>query len=383
MDLSQTCGNSGSAIEKEDKFYQLCNRYKPRMRMVIKRDYNDNIKIDHELESTGEPVFPVTEEDIRFAKSWLDDMKHNVNHITIWGSYFHVAAGKRHFELAQLIISHNNRFDFQLLTADNGSVLWSLCVYDQLELLKTIIGDPRFDGTMLNIGSNSYNNRTVLHNICSNDKLACDTDLIKMVVNNGKFTCLNVADDNGETPLMRLCYLNRKVANLDTIKLITEHKNFDVKTLVFGTKEQGCTPVTLSLNDYDIFMYFLGLVERNELLSDFNVKRSLFARDAYGYSVFDSVAIDDSYYTVCCELIKFVEQNSMRNIVWDDVLKVKIRYTGKKVFKLLKEYRLRPDATIDKLINNTYDHDYEPNYFLDFPKEAFTKVTDWYIYGKR
>jgi len=376
--------DSNNAKKQEvDKFYQLCNRYKPKVQLVIKKDANDNRLLEYETETITEPVFPVTEEDIQFAKSWLDDPNCNVNNVTVRGSYFHIAVNQKHFELAQLIISHNNRYDFSLLKTDNSIMLWLLCVYDQLDLLKTIMSDSRFDGDMLNNKHDWCGGGTILHRICSNDKLACDGELIKLVVNNSKFTCLNYVNEDNQTALMKLCYQIHTVVNLDTIKIITEHKNFDVNTLVLGTRDQGCTPVTISLSKDDVFVYMLKLVDKYELLSNFNTKRSLFAKEAYGLSIFDSVATHDDYYNSCCEIIKFVELHDMRDIIWDNLLKVKICYTGMKVFKLLKAYKTKPDFTIDSLINNTYDHNYEPNYFRDFPKEAITKVTDWYLYGKR
>lgn len=56
-----------------DKFYQLCNRYKPRMRPVLRKDENGKNHVVYELESTNEEVLPVTELDIEFVKLLNDN----------------------------------------------------------------------------------------------------------------------------------------------------------------------------------------------------------------------------------------------------------------------------------------------------------------------
>jgi len=353
-----------SVVEKEyNDFYLLCNRYKPAIREESDHNNKTNVK-----------VIPVTPEDIEFAKQFLNDINSNINEIFNGISYFHIAVRNRHYELAELIITHPS-FDFQLLSLKylfGCTILHSLCRDNNKHLLKLILQDVRFDGNLLNISNKSYENRTLLHMLSeSNNK-----DLIKLVVNNEKFTCLNNKDIYGMTALLSL-----STKNLDCIKLITEHQSFNPLTLIENTVEEGWSPIYMSVIVHENFVYLLSLVKKYSLLSNLEIKNHLF-HDKFNMSVFSILSRSDAYYPTMCELIKFIEENNMRDIVWndiDDIDDVKLYYPGKKVFNLLKSYRQNPTHIYRQLVDNKYNHDYEPNYFLDFPIESVAILFDYYF----
>lgn len=118
-------------------------------------------------------------------------------------------------------------------------------------------------------------------------------------------------------------------------------------------------------------------------MKQFGVRQIMFNRCKYGMSVPTSLVGHDECYITFCEFIKFIEKHNMRDIVWPELMMVKLDYRGKKVFKLWKDYTSQPDETYKKIVDNTYNHDYDPNYFLDFPVEAISKVVRWHLWKER
>ena len=328
----------------KDRFYELCCRK------------NDPIVIEkiRGFERKEVPDMILTEEEVNFVNSCLYCEDFDVNSKVHYICYLDRAFSSKNYQLAGLIIQ-NNRFDFKSLQID---VLHSLCTFKQYNLIRQILKDPRFDGDLLNEQTRYSNGfRTILHSLCQYD-VDDNLDIIELITNNEKFTGLNNVDEYGLTALFVVCS-----KSFNGVKLITNHKNFDPNTLILRTKEEGWSVLQMGCG-HDTFMYILKLFEDKGLMDYFGVKQTMFNSCKYGLSVPNSLVGSDSDYVTFCEFIKFVEKHKMRELVW-------------------KDYVSNPDETINKITCGTYDHNYDPNYFLDFPVEAISKVVNWYIWKKR
>ncbi|AYV76761.1 MAG: hypothetical protein Terrestrivirus15_4 [Terrestrivirus sp.] len=348
---------------KEEKLYDLCRRF------------NEPVIIERvgRIERKERPEVILTEEEVTFVNSCLNDNDFDIYDKNLYLSYFSATLLSKNYQLAELII-RNNRFDFKEIQVDT---LHSFCTFKKYDLLRLILKDERFDEDILNMQEEYNGKKTLLHCLCQNAN-DDNMDIIELVINSGKFTKLNAIDEYGHTSLFEV-----HTKSITAVKLITEHKNFDPNTLTFRTFEDGWSVLDMSTGHHEIFMYFLQLFEKHGLMNQFGVKQTMFNRCKYGMSVFTSLVGHDECYNSFCELIKFIEKHNMRDLVWPELMMVKLDYRGKKVFKLWKDYTLKPDETYKKIIDNTYDHDYDPNYLLDFPVEAISKVVRWHLWKER
>lgn len=348
--------------EMNDEFYQLCTRYKP-----YKYDRNPNNFL----------IIPITDEDIAFAKAFLSNPETNVNKLILGKTYFHYAVSNRHYELAELIV-FNERFDFENLKLEYIFGTTVLFVLDeQPDLLLRIMKDPRFDGEILNMKSNDVNgNETILHQVCQHHY---NYDVFRTIIENNKFRCLNDADSYGVTALYHVIG-----KDFQAVKLITSHRDFDVSTIVKPTTDDvydGVTPLS-SCGDHETFVHLLDLLETSNLVANPAVQKQIFKDDSMGYNILKSMSRSDKSYTSLCYLIKFIERNNMRELVMPKLSDITLVYPGKKVFNLIKEYRTKPDETIEKLNNGTYDHDYEPSYFSkDLFFHAMANAFKYHVFG--
>jgi hypothetical protein len=190
--------------------------------------------------------------------------------------------------------------------------------------------------------------------------------------------------------------LNVANENLEAVKLIINNENFNIRTLVTPMRDMGFTVISISSVNHEIYMYLLNLIEtsnkftaedmiyvRNNMFKSFTIEYKDTENKSRTYSIFDSLIGHDDSYDTLCETIKFIERNNMRQMALPEMKRVQLNYWGKKTFLLSKNYIKNPSATYQKIMNNTYDHNYEPSYFSDFPLEVGKKLFNFYIKGDR